>query len=431
MLGISARAWCRAGFIGWCVLPTLFTVAWAGYSQTPLYRERCRARWEATLTQHLSVPVRVESAEPGPAGAMRLNQVQLLDWETHAVIGEARGVWVEPRGSGWRIEAAGLRIEQGALRELAHAFHEQALRRAVRSGRVTCRATDVTLASTAGSMTLAELNAAWEAHDGGPLVEIALRLAGSGESDTMRLSATRDRNRTPAATRWRLDTQEQWLPVTALPEAFPEFALCGERCLFQGIAEWTTQGAGWSASVEGAWHQIDLDRCTERLPHKLSGLANVELRHARFEQGRLVDAQGALRCRGGVVSRLLLATSADERTLGMAVAERVLKSREPLLRYRQLEFEFTLSADGLQLAGRCTGQPPGTLMADSQGPLVQDSARPLVPSVALVRTLAPASEVQVPAGIETEGLLRRLPLPSLEPPAELAERPPSTRVRLR
>jgi len=63
--------------------------------------------------------------------------------------------------------------------------------------------------------------------------------------------------------------------------------------------------------------------------------------------------------------------------------------------------------------------------------LLQDSPRAVVPAVALVRTLAPASQVLVPAGAETDSLLRHLPLPSLDPPPAVANQPKSTRVRLK
>jgi hypothetical protein len=113
------------------------------------------------------------------------------------------------------------------------------------------------------------------------------------------------------------------------------------------------------------------------------------------------------------------------------VADRVRSGKDVLWRYQQLAIEFSLSPDGLQLSGRCPDQPAGTLLSDARGPLVQDSPHAVVPAVALVRSLAPANQVLVPAGSETDSILRHLPLPSLTPPTPIAERPLSPKVRLR
>lgn len=60
---------------------------------------------------------------------------------------------------------------------------------------------------------------------------------------------------------------------------------------------------------------------------------------------------------------------------------------------------------------------------------ILDHPTHVTPVVALVRMLAPASEVQVSATQETDGLLRVLPLPPIKRPAPPTARPPEARLR--
>lgn len=428
---LTRRRWCRAAFFALCLVPTCFTAGWGVWAESSLCRERLRREWQVALSQHLGLPVEIRAAVRGPAGSVRLDGVQIVDPERHLTLAAVRHLSIEQDGPGWRILASAPRIEQAELRTLLAAWHEHGLRRAgERPVPFTWFASDVTLDSPRGAATLSEIHGTWESTDLGPQLAAEMTLASGTPGAQLKLSVARDRRADPARTTWRLETLDQPIPVTLLPDAFPELLALGDRCEFHGAIEMTQAERGWSGVVSGQWREVDLDRWTERLPHKLSGLADVELRRARLDDGRLVEAEGLLTSRGGVVSRSFLLTTGDENVLALRVASRVPLSQDVLWRYQQLAVEFVLTRDGLQLSGRCEGLPPGTLMADSRGPLLQDSTQAVVPAVALVRSLAPASQVLVPAGVETDSLLRVLPLPELSTPANVADQPRSPRVRL-
>lgn len=431
MFGLSQRTWCRAMFVLFGLAPTLLMSGWAVWAQTPFCRELARRHWQRAIEERVGLPVEIGGVERGSAGAVRLIDVRIVEPESARVLASSPSIGLEPTGSRWRAFVSAPRIQQAEVVRLLESLHEHAVRRATSDGgAVDWTATNVTFESATAPATFSELRGRWESKASGPQVDLEFTVAGTEPPVQIRLAVERDRQTNPPRTRCRLETIGAPVPVALLPEAFPELAGWGDRCGFEGLAELSWTADGWSGELQGRWRQVDLDRWTERLPHKLSGWAELELRRARWVDGRLTEARGTLASRGGVVSRSLLVTAGDRRTLDLQLQDRIKKSTEPLWRYQQLAFDFFLGADGLQLVGRCVGHPPGTLLADSQGPLLQDSPRALVPAVALVRAFAPASEVQVPAGLETDSMLRRLPLPSLNPPPELAERPPSTRVRL-
>lgn len=432
MFGITRRTLYRALFLGLCVLPTCAMTAWAAWAQSPLYREFLRQQWQTALSLRLGLPVEIRAAERGPGGAVRLEGVRVVDSEQNRVIADARFLELEPDGRGWVAVLSAPRAAQADVRRLFESWQEHGLRRASTDfAEVVWLATDATLESPAGSVTLSEVHGAFEKSKAGPRLVLEMTLAGGAPSLHARLTVTRDRQAAPARTVWRFEALDQAVPTSVLPDVFPELTVLGDRCEFQGIAEFQVTSRAAAGTLTGQLRNIDLDRWTERLPHKLSGLADLELRHTRITDGRLLEAEGLLTSRGGIVSRSFLLTTASEETLGMQVADRVRSGKDVLWRYQQLAIEFSLSPDGLQLSGRCPDQPAGTLLSDARGPLVQDSPHAVVPAVALVRSLAPANQVLVPAGSETDSILRHLPLPSLTPPTPIAERPLSPKVRLR
>ncbi len=134
---------------------------------------------------------------------------------------------------------------------------------------------------------------------------------------------------------------------------------------------------GWEGEIAGRFRDVDLDRVTERLKHKLSGSAEVLFRRARFRAGRLIDAAGDVTCNGGVVSRSLLYQA--NKSLGLVADSRLLTPQaNALLLFRELKLGFTLDKDGIQIAGQCQSAGPGVVMTDEGGPLLSNQSREAV-----------------------------------------------------
>jgi hypothetical protein len=185
---------------------------------------------------------------------------------------------------------------------------------------------------------------------------------------------------------------------------------------------------GWDGDVEGIFSQVDLEQLvTYRFPHKLSGVAQVTLNRAKFRNGRLVDAAGSLISQGGTVSRSLIDASVE--SLRLRPSQRLDELTASPCPYQQLAFGFTINAEGLAISGNCDAA--GMLLADARGALLSDSKQTNLPVVALLRTLVPQSEVQVPATKETDALLHALPTPPISPPPDQNARPPYSPLRLR
>jgi hypothetical protein len=81
-----------------------------------------------------------------------------------------------------------------------------------------------------------------------------------------------------------------------------------------------------------------------------------------------------------------------------------------MLPYDQLAFAFTLDGRGLHVLGLCAEGPAGAVAVDRGRLLLGQSLRQPAPVAALVRTLLPSSQSQVPANRHAAWLLDVLPL---------------------
>jgi hypothetical protein len=164
--------------------------------------------------------------------------------------------------------------------------------------------------------------------------------------------------------------------------------------------------------LTGRFRHVDLDRVvTDHFDHKLSGNAEVVFTRARFQDGKLVEAAGDLKCEGGVISRSLLVQAG--KSLGLVADPRVNAIQaDTYCRFQTLRFGFQINTGGLKLVGLCHSVGEGVVLADEFGTLLSDQPQEIAQVVALVRTLASRHGEQVPASPEAYQLLHVLPIPS-------------------
>jgi hypothetical protein len=227
-----------------------------------------------------------------------------------------------------------------------------------------------------------------------------------------------------------LNTGSTPLPCLVFAPLLSSVDWLGSRAAFHGYLWAQESSRGWEGELTGKLSDLDLDASiSAHFPHTLSGSVNVQLERARFRQGRMVEAIGAVTGDGGTISRSLLVAGQQYLNLD---AETETVSPDLIIRYRRLAFDFILEPQGLKLIGRCPNRQRGTLLADdSQRALwIQPVLQPQ-PAVNLVRALAPENDIQVPASEVTERLLRHLPLPPLRAPAGLDRMAMPPRAKLR
>lgn len=415
---------CRLGFLLLCLLPTLAVCAACLYRATPWYAHRAALAWEQAIEEQLGLIAEVDRVVREGNARCLLQGVQIFDSESRARLVRIRTLAVEDTPGGTVLRASQTEVEPQRLGLLHRVLLQRVLRTTNRQLPLHFSASEVTLLGES-ARTLVEVEASVEADPTATRGLAEFRVAGVEMTRPARLQVERNAQTAPASVSWRLETNVA-LPCSLLADVVGGLNRLGARCQFRGVATADDRSDGWSGEIVGSFTAVELDRLLQPFPHRIRGLATVDLRRVRFRSGRIVSAAGQLRSDGGVV-----ATSLVE-SLGRALAlDDRLTTRQraaPLHRYTSLAVGFELNRGSLLVTGLCDSPERGILLQSAAGPLLTGTST-TSPAVSLTRALSPGDHL-VPATREV-GLLLRV-LPPLERSAgtvRLGGRP-STRLRL-
>jgi hypothetical protein len=441
----TRRRICRAAFLLLCVVPTASVSAWCARRHLP----GVAAAEAERLERELGLDVSLAGLRHLRPGRVLYEGLELADPETGRPLLQCRALEVDRQQSADRdgrprallvLLASQPEIEAAAIDRLGELLGRM-LRRPTGSSQTDLRlvAGQLTLRATDASQTVSEVQGSIASFSGGMQAEASFRLAGIDTPQPIRIRIVRNRQITPPATGFELDTGGGAVPCGLLAVGLPLLERLGRRSRLRGYV-WANQtddgtSPGWEGEFAGQVYDVDLDDLvTGHFPHKLSGTAQLTVQSARFRQRRLEHATGTLVAGPGVISRSLVDAAVAQ--LGL------VRGAEPqtpgeLVPYEQLAAGFLIDARGLQLQGGCAAsgnrhESPvaGTILADRQGRLLGEPAVQPQPVVALVRTLVPASQHQVPATRQTDWLIGHLPVPQVVPPAGTRPGLPQARLRL-
>jgi len=249
-----------------------------------------------------------------------------------------------------------------------------------------------------------------DARTEGTWVDAVFRPAGEAHAEPARLLIIRNRQRTPAVTGFELDTANTALPCGLLAVAMPGWDAGGAGCSFRGTLRVELSPDGPNGELDGQFLGVDLETLVaDRLPHRLSGAADLVIQRARFRQGRLVEAAGSLVGGPGVIGRSLLEVAIQR--LGMAGGGGIDRA-DPIVPYDRLAVWFACDAKGIRFRGLAPSGAPGTLLFSRAGVLLSEpnASEPPIPLASLVQALVPEAEELVPIARHDNGLLHRLPV---------------------
>jgi hypothetical protein len=403
---------CRAGFVLFCLLPTLLVGGWIVRRSSGEFALAQRDEWQHTLASRLGLSVEIERVSyPNPATA-RLEGVQLLDPETRAVAVQAGTVEIVATTNGWQIEAWQPQIAVGQLGSLARILEDRLLRGgAGEQAPCDLAAYDLTLHSGPEQQTLSLVSGRFEPTQSGPHLTLDLHLSESQSQPAapMHVAIARQRQASPPVTEWRFDTAGHALPCNLAVEFAPALVRLGRDCRIAGAATWTSDFR--TGTFSGTLDGVDLDALvTEQFPHRLSGQAVARIERATIAGGKLTELRGTLAASGGSVSPSLLTAAAEHLQLAMPAAL-AAQSQGQSLPFRRLAVGFHLDGRVLRLSGSADPTRDGALLASAAGPLLSAPLHHAAPATNLARALLPESEFQVPATRQTDALVALLPLP--------------------
>jgi hypothetical protein len=427
----TRRRVCIAGFLALGVMPALAIGGWCLERRLP----GCAAGEAQRLGRQLGLVVKLGGLQYPRPGHTLYQGLELLDPETGQTIFRCRLLEIaqQPTGANQSRPMLLVTASQAELEAAAIDRVWRCLERTLEGASgpleadVQLSAAELTLRAAHNAQTLTDLRGTVESLTGGMHARLDFRLAGVPASEPAYIRAVRNRQMSPPASGFELDTGGGDLPCSLLALGLAELKPLGPRCRFRGHFWANESPTGWEGDVTGKLTDLDLGTLvTDHFPHRLSGVGEAIVQAARFRGGRLEEGSVIVTAGPGTIDRSLLLAAVERLGLTLNIEKAALGESVP---YKRLAFLATLDAQGLRLSGRCDRS--GTLLCgDDQRSLLGEPQQP-APAVALVRTLVPQSAVQVPASRQTDWLLRHLPLPEVMPPPGSETPLPHARVRLR
>jgi hypothetical protein len=414
-------------FVATCVLPTLSTLAWAAYRLSPLHAAAEKTAWEKWFFDRSGLIARIGQVEHPGGGSTLLVGVTLSDSDGGQRIAKLRQAEFARTPQGIVVLLSQPEVEHGKLLRVWESLHDRVLRGPPLDAPIQISAGELTLELGRRAQTFTLLRCTFEPQQAGVGALLEFQLAGRQIPVPASLRLERSSQNSPPSTRWHLSTPSA-IPCQLFSEYLPGLANLGNDCEFQGTIGAVESSGVWSAELSGRFSHVDLESATQLFPHRLSGLATVNLEQAVVVQGTITSAAGEITSGGGAVSTSLLASLAEH--LRVAVPPATLQAPQPHLIYSELACQFAIDSAGITLAGRCVNGRAGTVFHGTAGPLLVADAQATIPLVSLVRALSPESSWLVPATNESKHLLGILALPSGNPSKVAVAQQPRARLRL-
>jgi hypothetical protein len=414
----TQRNLCRIAFVALCLVPTALAALYGLRLQMPGHR----AAVASELARQTGVDVSLDELVHPRPGETRLMNVRLLDPETGREIAHLRELEIATTGEHVVVHAAQPKVD---ARHFALVWRRLAdgLLAAGRGPKKTfeLRAADLTITSPdAEAQTLRRVQLLVTRNEDGATAELRYSVAGVVMTEPALLRVARHRSDSGEFSHelaWH--TGGAALPVAPWCEPFPWLTHLGANCQFRGELTAVAAPCGWRGELGGELSHIDLEALvSQQFAHKLSGQGRAIVEQLHFDRGRITSARGRMEAGPGVVGQSLIEAAVEH--LGWTKTDDSSGSRssDTLQRYARLAVGFSLDGQQLQLRGECSDAKEQTAIVIGDAGY-RTAAEHTISPIALVRTLSPASDHQVPATEATRMLVQVLPLPPEESQQEL------------
>lgn len=398
----------RMAYLALCVLPTCAVIGLCAWVNAPAYRQAHERQiaawlgWQARLA-------RVRTPRPG---TLLYEDLRLTDPATGQAIARLPFVEIERSEIGLVVRLPHPATLNGAHLDRFWQLIAEQQREPSSSTPLWLEAHNLTVRLPTGDHSLTDVSGQLTSVGLGTRARLKFhRAQRAAAAESCLLTFALDGQGRSERRVVQLATGSTPLPSLLFSLVWPEVARLGRGSQFAGRITAVEESGVWRTDVEGRAEGVDLDLLVSRqFPHKLTGLAEVQLDSVTLAGGRIERAAGHLTAGPGVVSRSLVQSA--ETHLRIQAAPRALRGPGNLIAYEQLNLGFEIDEQGLALRGRVPGAR-GALLVDARQVLAVESPLEAQPVVDLVRTLVPRSEVHVPATRETARLTGALPVPSI------------------
>ncbi|MEI8374510.1 MAG: hypothetical protein WCJ35_16925 [Planctomycetota bacterium] len=394
----TRRQICMAAFLGLCVLPTLVVTGWSIARHLPWHKQAEEQR----ISQELGLNVSIEAMRRTLPGVVRYTGVKLTDPETGQELlrcTELSATWTSMTDSSGKTRPA---IVLAATQAESVVRGWERLHEVLRR-RLECQAgqPEIEVRITADQWTLrsGDESQVFQAIEGGIglmsngiQAQLAFRLPGVNSSRPVRMRVVRNRQVSPPANSFDIDTGPSSIPCRLLATCLKEVSALGYNSRFSGYVSTFNTPDGWSGELSGQFFGVDLGCLTRRNAATATvGTADVTLRKVKFHRGRIDEIAGRIVCGPGILGGKMLAALVTY--LRITPSPQLPIAGESLA-FDHLGLDFWIDNRGIRIAGNCADLPGAVAVAGGRAILTQPAAQPQ-PVALLIQALIPETEAPV------------------------------------
>lgn len=397
------RAVCRGLFLALCVLPTLGVAGWTYYQRLPGHRQSC----QQVLARLLGLSVKLGAVEHTRPGGLRLQSIEIREPDTNRLVARAAHVNAARHGDDWWLTLADPEISLEGCRLLGE-FVERRSRLPVEivAGKVYLSAVEGSLRDGQRQWPIRQVSGVFVASGQQVQARLLFRWRSGTAGRPVTLSLVRGRGRLPPAARFELDSGDTAFPLAALRPWLACADWLGSDSTLVGSAGVDYDRGAREWAVRGRLQNVALrELVTAHFAHPIEATAEIQL-EAQGTGQRVRRAQGTLEVAdGGTIGSSLVAALGEQL---MMTVPRLPAADVEELPFEELAVAFDLASDGsLELSGR-SRYAERAVLVDRNGVLLSEPPT-LQDAAGLIRALADADDLSLPAGPRAERLVRLLP----------------------
>ncbi len=394
------RLICRAGFIGCCLLPTLFVLRWILF---PL----SAGDWSETVQRQLGIPVAIERVQSLTPQQMVFHKLQAGrdDWTSRVTVDRAT---ISNLPSGRLVQLNDVSGSPEAVWQCLSRIASDAICFDQSHRSILVEINQLELVSddspAAERLCLEQLQIRIDPFGRQLMAQVKKGPDGSLLAQDQRIAIQRQPGAGDAPI-WQIKNLHHPLPVWVLRPCVHQLAFLNRDCLLHGELDMARQADQWRGSFRGTLDNVDLKHVVyEKFAQPISGRASVLIELGRFADSRINLLQGRLTSgQGQIGPRLLQACS---QWLSAAVVSGHGRVTEV---YRDLNVQFEIKNHQLSIAA---DRSDGLIARDADGQAmiyVANGRRHAISN--LISMLVFPLDRGLPLTRETESLARHLALP--------------------
>lgn len=371
---------CRTLVFFGAFLPTILTLLWVIWAQTPFCAYYQASIWQQRISHQLGLDVEVDSAA---AQSPRIYQIQAMRWkhpETKQVIGTAHGVLLTVYDQGCSIELQRLDLTAEEMAGAMNWLHDQLLCRAATlpiNSRI--HIADLRIVHGQHEQQFADVQLDWKTGDQQSAIVLKALPKSSEAAEKVVVQIQRFHDRSEPRTQWNIQSNSNRLESSLLAAFWPQASKLGADAAYIGDiqAEVSQRISVWR--IDGRIENLSFDELTRGLPQNLAGKGSIQSFRATIRNEHLVQASGEVAINGGgSMPRQWLVQA--QSIFGLRLREEFQSTGSTLIHFDQFLCSFDLDLAGLALRGGMTSrmgpdnmQISGIIAADGNGPAFADA----------------------------------------------------------